>query len=74
MKLVAYFTAKHGKQFLVSLTMREEKNNQFEFLRKSSTRYYYFMALIDEYVICLHPTPDFLRRNASDIEDRFVVM
>lgn len=49
MKLTAQFVARNGRQFLVNLMNREQRNYQFDFLRPQHSLYPYFLKLIEQY-------------------------
>ncbi|KRX07549.1 SWAP/Surp [Pseudocohnilembus persalinus] len=53
-KMTAQFVAKNGKNFVVSLTQREQLNPQFDFLKPTNDLFPYFTKLIDGYSKCLN--------------------
>lgn len=54
-KLTALFVAKRGKSFMTSLSQREARNFQFDFLRPQHSLYQFFTRLVDQYTILLQP-------------------
>lgn len=49
LKLTALFVAKRGKSFMTTLSQRETRNYQFDFLRPQHSLYQYFTHLVDQY-------------------------
>jgi splicing factor 3A subunit 1 len=49
MKLTALFTARRGRSFLASLSAREGRNYQFDFLRPNHSLFGYFNQLVEQY-------------------------
>ncbi|KAJ2930089.1 hypothetical protein H1R20_g7013, partial [Candolleomyces eurysporus] len=62
MKLTALFTARRGRQFLASLSEREGRNYQFDFLRPNHSLFPCFNRLVDQYTKVLHPTKETLEK------------
>ncbi|KAL2219154.1 splicing factor 3a, subunit 1 [Thermoascus aurantiacus ATCC 26904] len=54
-KLTALFVAKRGKSFMTTLSQRETRNYQFDFLRPQHSLYQFFTRLVDQYTILLRP-------------------
>ena len=52
-KLTALFVAKNGRSFLTSLSQRENRNYQFDFLRPQHSLNQFFSRLVDQYTILL---------------------
>ncbi|OJJ43432.1 hypothetical protein ASPZODRAFT_154618 [Penicilliopsis zonata CBS 506.65] len=52
-KLTALFVAKRGKSFMTTLSQREARNYQFDFLRPQHSLYQFFTRLVDQYTILL---------------------
>ncbi|KAF3482338.1 uncharacterized protein GIQ15_05097 [Arthroderma uncinatum] len=48
-KLTALFVAKRGRSFMTSLSQRETRNFQFDFLRPQHSLYQFFTRLVDQY-------------------------
>ncbi|KAF8520200.1 Pre-mRNA splicing factor PRP21 like protein-domain-containing protein [Hysterangium stoloniferum] len=61
-KLTALFTALRGSSFLQSLSGREGRNHQFEFLHPSHSLYGYFNRLVEQYTKILLSNQDSLER------------
>ncbi|KZV90420.1 hypothetical protein EXIGLDRAFT_720355 [Exidia glandulosa HHB12029] len=59
-KLTALFTARRGRTFLASLSVREGRNYQFEFLRPTHTLFGYFNRLVEQYTKVLLPPQETL--------------
>ncbi|TRM61735.1 Pre-mRNA splicing factor PRP21 like protein-domain-containing protein [Schizophyllum amplum] len=68
MKLTALFTARRGRNFLQSLSAREARNFQFEFLRPTHSLFGYFNRLVEQYTKVLHPNKDMLEQLQLDAE------
>lgn len=62
MKLTALFTAQRGRSFLASLSAREGRNFQFEFLRPTHSLFGYFNRLVEQYTKVLHPDKEMLEQ------------
>ncbi|KAI9833311.1 MAG: hypothetical protein M1819_003706 [Sarea resinae] len=48
-KLTALFVAKNGRSFMTTLSQRETRNFQFDFLRPQHSLYQFFSRLVDQY-------------------------
>ena len=48
-KLTALFAAKNGRSFITSLSQKEARNYQFDFLRPQHSLHQFFSRLIDQY-------------------------
>ncbi|KAG8866315.1 SF3a splicing factor complex subunit, partial [Serendipita sp. 405] len=68
MKLTALFTAQRGTQFLASLSVKEGRNYQFDFLRPNSMLYPIFNAMVEQYRNILLPPKEQLARVKSTTE------
>jgi len=62
MKLTALFTARRGRGFLASLSAREGRNYQFDFLRPNHSLFGYFNQLVEQYSKVINPNKDALER------------
>ncbi|KAJ7632416.1 Pre-mRNA splicing factor PRP21 like protein-domain-containing protein [Roridomyces roridus] len=62
MKLTALFTARRGRLFLASLSSREGRNYQFDFLRPTHSLFGYFNRLVEQYTKVLHPNKEMLEQ------------
>ena len=52
-RLTALFVAKNGRSFLTTLSQRENRNFQFDFLRPQHSLHQFFSRLVDQYNILL---------------------
>ena len=55
-RLTALFVAKNGRSFSTTLSQREARNYQFDFLRPQHSLYQFFSRLVDQYTILLGST------------------
>ncbi|KAJ8517550.1 hypothetical protein ONZ45_g5272 [Pleurotus djamor] len=62
MKLTALFTARRGRNFLASLSAREGRNYQFDFLRPTHSLFGYFNRLVEQYTKVLYPNKEMLEQ------------
>lgn len=62
MKLTALFTARRGRNFLATLSAREGRNYQFDFLRPTHSLFPYFNRLVEQYTRILHPDREMLEQ------------
>lgn len=60
LKLTALFTARRGRSFLASLSQREGRNFQFDFLRPTHSLYPLFQRLVSQYERVLAPAAEML--------------
>ena len=60
MKLTALFTARRGRAFLASLSAKEGRNYQFDFLRPTHSLFGYFNRLVEQYSKVLLPSKEML--------------
>ncbi|KAG9043150.1 SF3a splicing factor complex subunit [Tulasnella sp. UAMH 9824] len=60
LKLTALFAARQGQGWVTSLTAREGRNPQFEFLRPTHSLFGYFNRMVDQYTKILIPPPEAL--------------
>ena len=60
MKLTALFTARRGRMFLASLSAREGRNYQFDFLRPTHSLFGYFNRLVEQYTKIIQPNKETL--------------
>ena len=68
MKLTAQFVARNGAMFLDKLMMREQRNYQFDFLRKQHPLFSYFTKLVEQYSRVMLPPKDLDNRLRDDVE------
>ena len=52
-RLTALFVAKNGRSFMTTLSQRETRNFQFDFLRPQHSIYQFFSRLVDQYTVLL---------------------
>ena len=52
-RLTALFVAKNGRSFMTTLSQREARNYQFDFLRPQHSLYQFFSRLVDQYTLLL---------------------
>ena len=52
-RLTALFVAKNGRSFMTTLSQRETRNFQFDFLRPQHSLYQFFSRLVDQYTTLL---------------------
>jgi splicing factor 3A subunit 1 len=60
MKLTALFTARRGRSFLATLSAKEGRNYQFDFLRPTHSLFGFFNRLVEQYSKVLYPSKDIL--------------
>ncbi|KAI9813504.1 MAG: SF3a splicing factor complex subunit [Thelocarpon impressellum] len=83
-KLTALFVAKNGRSFLTTLSQRETRNFQFDFLRPNHSLYQFFSRLVDQYTELLRASgsdgqvgaaeKERLRELEGNVSDRFRVL
>lgn len=69
MKLTALFTARRGRSFLASLSAREGRNYQFDFLRPTHSLFGYFNRLVDQYAKVINPDKAVLEQLQARTEE-----
>lgn len=69
MKLTALFTARRGRSFLATLSAREGRNYQFDFLRPTHSLFGYFNRLVEQYTRVLQPAPAALAKLAERAQE-----
>ncbi|KAL8641393.1 MAG: hypothetical protein Q9228_001782 [Teloschistes exilis] len=52
-RLTALFVAKNGRSFMTTLSQKETRNYQFDFLRPQHSLYQFFSRLVDQYALLL---------------------
>ena len=52
-RLTALFVAKNGRSFMTTLSQKETRNYQFDFLRPQHSLYQFFSRLVDQYTVLL---------------------
>ncbi|EMR10699.1 hypothetical protein PNEG_00850 [Pneumocystis murina B123] len=74
LKLTAQFVARNGREFQTTLSQRESRNFQFDFLRPNHSLFQYFTKLVKQYTRILIPpknTNSILKRN---IENKYQLL
>ncbi|EEB09139.1 splicing factor Sap114 [Schizosaccharomyces japonicus yFS275] len=69
LKLTARYAAVRGTSFLSTISQREWRNNQFDFLRPNHALYGYFTRLVQQYTNLITrnvPSEKILQRNVED--------
>ncbi|KXN82509.1 Splicing factor 3A subunit 1 [Leucoagaricus sp. SymC.cos] len=69
MKLTALFAARRGRTFLATLSAKEGRNYQFDFLRPTHSLFGYFNRLVEQYSKVLYPNKDMLSQLKEKSED-----
>lgn len=62
LRLTAKFVARNGRQFLLSLSQREMRNPQFDFLRPNHSLHNTFLKLVEQYTRILMPSKALLEK------------
>ncbi|CDZ97348.1 Splicing factor 3a, subunit 1 [Phaffia rhodozyma] len=70
LKLTALFTARRGRSFLSSLSQREGRNYQFDFLRPTHSLYPVFNRMVQQYTRVLVPPLEALEELSLNAETR----
>lgn len=52
-RLTALFVAQNGRSFMTTLSQKETRNYQFDFLRPQHSLYQFFSRLVDQYTVLL---------------------
>lgn len=73
-RLTAQFVARNGRQFLTTLMNREQRNNQFDFLRPQHSLFQYFTRLLEQYTKVLIPPKDLMKRLKEEAQSAHAVM
>ena len=55
-RLTALFVARNGRSFMTTLSQKETRNYQFDFLRPQHSLYQFFSRLVDQYTLLLQST------------------
>jgi splicing factor 3A subunit 1 len=64
-KLTAQYTVANGKDFLLGLAVREQRNPQFDFLKPTHMLFSYFTTLVDAYAKVLQPSSEQTERTKA---------
>ncbi|KAI9796704.1 MAG: SF3a splicing factor complex subunit [Piccolia ochrophora] len=83
-RLTALFVAKNGKPFMTTLSQRETRNFQFDFLRPNHSLYQFFTRMVDQYTELLRAggidggggkvEKEKVRELEQNLEDRSIVL
>lgn len=81
-RLTALFVAQNGRSFMTTLSQKETRNSQFDFLRPQHSLYQFFSRLVDQYTSLLQSTSvdgeKSKRKRLQDLEqntkDRFSIL
>ncbi|ORX36927.1 Pre-mRNA splicing factor PRP21 like protein-domain-containing protein [Kockovaella imperatae] len=74
LRLTALFHARRGRSFLSSLSVREGRNYQFDFLRPTHSLYGYYNRMVESYTKIMQPPPGLIEgliKEASDPEAKW---
>lgn len=78
LRLTALHVARKGKSWMTSLSQREARNFQFDFLRPQHSLYNFFQRMVDQYTILLQTGPEGQKAEQArisvlqaNIQDRF---
>lgn len=75
LRLTALFVAKNGRQFMTTLSQREARNYQFDFLRPNHSFYQYFTRLVDQYTELLAPkSTENFKVLESNVNDKYNIL
>ncbi|KAF7978110.1 hypothetical protein HWV62_1524 [Athelia sp. TMB] len=69
MKLTALFTARRGRNFLATLSAREGRNYQFDFLRPQHSLFGYFNRMVEQYARIISPPKEVLEQLQKQTEE-----
>jgi splicing factor 3A subunit 1 len=70
-KLTAQFVARNGRPFLNSLSSKEQRNAQFDFLKPQHSHFAYFTRLVEQYTKILLPPKDLVGEMRGDLAAPF---
>nr|KAJ3412769.1 SF3a splicing factor complex subunit [Polyrhizophydium stewartii] len=73
-RLTAQFAARNGPEFLSTLSIRENKNYQFDFMRPTHSLYPMFTRLIEQYKKVIRPSEAMLAELRAHVIDRYKVL
>lgn len=69
LRLTALFHARRGRSFLSSLSIREGRNYQFDFLRPTHSLYGYYNRMVESYIKVMHPPEGLIASLAKEVAD-----
>lgn len=73
-KLTALYVARNGNQMLKTLSHRESKNFQFDFLKPTHTLFPLFTHLVEQYKKAINPSQNLLDKIKAGSRDPHVVL
>lgn len=73
-KFTAQFVARNGRQFLMNLMNREQRNYQFDFLRPQHSLFNYFKSLLEQYTKILIPPKDLINKLKQEADTPKLVL
>ncbi|WVF71719.1 hypothetical protein IAT40_006527 [Kwoniella sp. CBS 6097] len=74
LRLTALFHARRGRSFLSSLSVKEGRNYQFDFLRPTHSLYAYYNRMVESYQKVMQPPPGLIEglvKEANDSEAKW---
>ncbi|WWC70432.1 uncharacterized protein I206_104383 [Kwoniella pini CBS 10737] len=69
LRLTALFHARRGRSFLSSLSVKEGRNYQFDFLRPTHSLYGYYNRMVESYQKVMQPPPGLIEGLVKDSQD-----
>jgi splicing factor 3A subunit 1 len=69
LRLTALFHARRGRSFLSSLSVREGRNYQFDFLRPTHSLYGYYNRMVESYMKVMQPPPGLIENIVKEVGD-----
>ncbi|WVQ82269.1 hypothetical protein IAT38_004397 [Cryptococcus sp. DSM 104549] len=69
LRLTALFHARRGRSFLSSLSLKEGRNYQFDFLRPTHSLYGYYNRMVESYQKVMQPPPDLVANLVKEAND-----
>ncbi|KAG4301457.1 hypothetical protein PCANB_002218 [Pneumocystis canis] len=74
LKLTAQFVARNGREFQTTLSQRESRNFQFDFLRPNHSLFQYFTKLVKQYTRILIPPKNTNKILERNIENKYQLL
>ncbi|WWD02712.1 hypothetical protein V865_000753 [Kwoniella europaea PYCC6329] len=69
LRLTALFHARRGRSFLSSLSVKEGRNYQFDFLRPTHSLYGYYNRMVESYQKVMQPPPGLIENLVKEAND-----
>ncbi|WRT66122.1 uncharacterized protein IL334_003075 [Kwoniella shivajii] len=69
LRLTALFHARRGRSFLSSLSVKEGRNYQFDFLRPTHSLYGYYNRMVESYQKVMQPPPGLIENSVKEAND-----